>query len=80
MANLLNMTNDECAELIDILEREHGQLQLGIDRLTTWKEHPTTRDRQAIVRSLLWKAKTSFSTPSILDSSVFVEYRLEGYC
>jgi hypothetical protein len=80
MPDLMNMTKEEYAELIDVLEREQGQLQLGIDRSGRRKEQPTGCDQLDMVRRLLWKARAGSSTPSILDPSELLEYRLAGYC
>lgn len=80
MVNLMNMTDEECAELIDVLEREQAQLQLGSNRLKKRKRQPSNPDRQDILRRLLWKAKSGSSTPGLLDPTELIENRLAGYC
>jgi hypothetical protein len=80
MVNLMNMTKEECAELIEVLEREQSRLQSGVGRSSEWPRGPSCDSRQETIKRLLWKARTGSLTPDILDPSELIEYRLGGYC
>ena len=80
MVNLMNMTKEEGVELIDLLEREHGRLQSGLDRSRGREGDSCASRRQEIIKGLLWKARSGSSTSDLLDPSELIEYRLGGYC
>jgi len=80
MVNLMNMTKEESAELIDVLEKEQNRLRSGIDQSPRSPESPSSDRQQEMVKRLLWKAKLGNSTPSILDSSEWRKQRMSGYC
>lgn len=80
MANLMNMTDEECAELIEVLEKEQSQLQSGVGRSPAGSEGPSNDRRQEMIKRLLWKARAAASRPHSFDPSELIEYRLGGYC
>ncbi len=80
MVNLMNMTEEESVELIDVLEREHSRLQSGLDRRRGREGDSCDSRRQETIRRLLLKARSGAWTSDLLDPSELIEYRLAGYC
>ena len=58
MANLMNMTDEECAELIEVLEKEQSQLQSGVGRSSAGSEGPSNDRRQEMIKRLLWEGQS----------------------
>lgn len=80
MANLMNMTDEECAELIEVLEKEQSQLQSGVGLSSAGSQGPSNDRRQEMIKRLLWKARAAASRPHSFDPVELIEYRLGGYC
>lgn len=80
MSDLMNLAEDECALLIDVLEKEHRQLQPGAGATGRPRRTWGKARRPETVKRLLWRLRAACSRPRILDASELTAKRLAGYC
>ncbi len=80
MVNLMNVSEEECAELIEVLEREQANLLFRTDRPASCRGEGLPRGELDVVRHLLCKARAGVAAPHLLDPSELIQYRLAGYC
>lgn len=80
MVNLMNVSEQECAELIAVLEREQANLLFRADLPASCGDLRSLSDEVDVVQHLLCKARAGISTPHLLDPSELIHYRLAGYC
>ena len=79
MADLTNLTADECDLLIDVLEREQNELLSGTAGARGWNRLKEKPRREEAVRQLLWRLQPLCSRPGSLGDAESIAQKLSGY-
>lgn len=70
MAILVNLTNEECQLLVDVLEAQQKELQSRSAELQTPGEARDEAHRLEVLKRLLWDAQMSCGAPSPDDAEL----------
>jgi hypothetical protein len=78
MSDLTNLSEDECALLMELLEKEQQELKPGFATGRRSSRPGNKSRRREVVGQLLWRVRVACPRPSMLECCLIAE-RLGGY-
>jgi hypothetical protein len=73
MSDLTNLSEDECALLVEVLEREQRELLSGLGSIQAQSSLKDKARRQEALRQLLWRLRVKCFPTAMGDAEALME-------